>query len=378
MTETVSPHRPATSAQSPEPSPETRDVVGRPVAQQRLLDDMHQPVRETSAQLKACVRTSAALARLQASVQRSLVTEDFLDVSRRLEAIGALCLDGVSVDVSCGLSDEVNRLPSALRHALKLQEAAMQSLREERVDKHLLMSLASVAHGRDNPIRTRALGGRERRQLATGQRLINDATALEEGVSRWADFVERSAGDTEPLILLGAALRRWMLLRPFQRANAVIGMTLIGALLNEDLGSPIGLSLAWRFARFDTAFRDALATDEASWLVWWLGAIGTAAEEALASLLLWECEIDALEVNPLMNEFDLQARQSLGLCSVGFSPTQLASELGVTRHRARSIIDAFVGAGQLKECGSGGAARYAWRALQERLASPSLHLNIAM
>lgn len=351
---------------------------------QRVLDQMSQPVPETTTLLKSCVGASVALAQVNATVARSVIGASYASMSRSLDVAGALLLDGEPLDAEMVFLEDTSRRSANFRHALDARSGVVDGLQDATIDAAWLRRCADQVLGRQNTVRGRALGLRERRQLAERQRLVNDAGALTQGLEAWARFVERDAGDAENLLFVGAALRRWLLLRPFVKMNASIGFALVDALMQaESAQARVTLALAWRCARYDNVFRVSVADDESTWLAWWLGAVRSTSEEALAHIVEWEREFARLQQSPLLRDLGCEGSSLVALCSPSFSMKELARCLQVDQRTARSIIDALLGADILIDLGvvrSGrsGQPRYSNRRLYERGLSPSLAMNIAM
>lgn len=344
-----------------------------PAAYQRLLEQQSVQVVETSTLLKSCVTAASALARLDAHASRSEIGHDLAVAGRVLDVAGALMLDGYSVDVESMLTGEPGRQAPRVQQALAARAIAAEQVMDNGMDRALLDILASRCLGDANTVRARAIGSRERRRMAEGQRLVNDAEALEAGLDAWIGFVERGAGDVEPLLLIAASYRRWLQLRPYNKANVSLGHLLTDALVQAEgvigEGAP---PIAWRFARFDDEHGTALiADDEQSWLAWWLTSMTVAASQWQEVLFAWERELHSLQRSSMFADTGLAPVGARTLCRPGLSVADLITETGCSRVKAQRAIDAALAEGVLRECNGGRSRRYAHIQVLRILVSPS-------
>ncbi len=353
-------------------------AVERPVAHQRLLDALSSPVTETVAVLKPCVSAAEAMARLGAAVHRSPLQVELMQAGQRLDVAASLLLDGDTVDIERALSEDAGQSNKALSRGLGAREFAVQAVAQHRVEPTVLQTLADRITGRDNPVRSRQLGDRERRGLADGQRFVNSTEALGQGLEYWSRFVE-TGGDAHHLLLVGQAHRCWMSLRPYSRNNVSIGLAMTDALLRAECAPDACVPpLAWRFARLEADYRQALVKEESAWLIWWLGAVRSMAEHWLTTLEAWEGELDSVVECQTRAGTGASAQAARVMCRPGFSLAELIELPGVSRARAQQYIDAQLETGAFTISDHGKTKRFSHPRVLRLLASPSLHTSIAI
>ena len=326
---------------------------------QRLLEQQAAPLDETPVLLKHCIAAVSALARLEVHCLRSELSSELALAGRNLDVAGALLLDGMPVEVERVLSEDSVRQTSRVKHVQHARAIAVAQVASAGVDRALLDRLAERSFGAANPLRSRAVGARERQRMPARQRLVNDEATIGAGLEEWTRFVERGAGDAEALLLVGASHRRWMQLRPYSRINLSLGLALTEALLHaEELVHTGTLPLAWRFARFDNEYNAMLGEDESAWLAWWVDSVGITAYQWLEILLAWERVLESLREQPAFSRSGLGTDAATVLCRPGFAVSDVMQAGGGSRAKAQRVIDDLLAAGELRECGGGRTRRF--------------------
>jgi len=262
---------------------------------------MATPPVETVSALRAAVTAAAALARLDEAVLRSPVGTTAAAAFELLDVAGCIALDHAPLDTATLLSAPAAARDVAVRRELELRELA----RAESVDgvgTPLLLALGARENGGRAGVRTRAVGLRERATLMPGEKPPRGEARLQAGLDAWVALLERRGRDVQSLVLIAAAHRRWLALRPFAAGNVRLAQLLDALLMRaEGATQQVELPLARWFARRKDTYRARLhagASDESVWIRWWLDGVSYACEETFEQLLAWERLYRELTLHP--------------------------------------------------------------------------------
>jgi len=344
----------ATCTATPPPVP-TSDV-------QAIGEDIAAPPRETIPALRAAVSAAAALARLDEAVARSPVGASAAAAFELLDVAGCIALDQVPLDTATLLSAPPGARDPAVQRELELRELA----RAESIDGigvPLLLALGARENGGREGVRARAVGVRERATLMPGVKLPRGETRLLAGMAAWTSLLARRGRDVQSLVLIAAAHRRWLALRPFAAGNVRLAQLLDALLLRgEGLTRCVDLPLARWFARRTDTYRVRLhagASDEPSWICWWLDGVSYACEETLEQLVAWERLHHALETHPAMARAEPAAAALPIITRPQFEQQEamVASEL--SRTAANRWLESLVDDGVLRPLSGTRERRYA-------------------
>ena len=252
---------------------------------------------ETLAALKACIPARAALSGFSQALRQSPISHIAIDSFSLLDAVGAVQLEGVPVDMAAALQHTSPASYPELHRHIEARVEAHDRLVNEPVGSTLALELASALHGKPVSVRR---GDAERyesgsssidyRQMSAPQ----GAEKLQVLLEDWQGFVQHSSADLDPLLMAAAAHGQWIALRPFTQSNIAVGQILTSLLLSEEglLPNPV-LPLALYFSRHADKYWQCLYTavvhgDHASWIQFFMTAIEEASIDATEQLMQWQ------------------------------------------------------------------------------------------
>ena len=330
-----------------------------------------EPVAESVATLRLAVPAARALAALGEALVRSSVSASAIESFALLDAAAGAAFDGRAADARAVLGDPDGREAAAARRGVEARRAAVLRGAGRDPDVGSVVALASALAGAPAALRDREPSVHERVSLASGQRLPRGRERVERGLRAWLDFLVRSAGEAEPLIVVGEAYRRLLALRPFARGNLGLAQALTGVLLELE-GPTAGwtLPLGHRLLGRRERHAERLAAGEAepdAWLAFWLESVRACASDAHAALLVWERHrgaVASVASTAVRGPLDPAALEALS--RPGLSATALV-RAGLTRHAAKHALDALEEASLVQDAGAGRARRHVARDVLDAL-----------
>ena len=356
------------------------EATAEPASRGRAAHEAHDawllrfgdPLVESVATLRLAVPAARELAVLGEALGRSAVGDSARDAFAMLDAAAALAFDGHDVDARAVLGDPEGRDAGVARRHV---EARGESLRRERgrdPDVGSMLALATALAGAPAELREREPSVHERASLVPGQRLPRGRDRIERALRAWLDLLVRSAGEAEPLVVVGEAYRRLLALRPFARGNLGLAQATTALLLElEGTTSGWTLPLAHRLVARRERHARLLVRGERepdAWLAFWLESVRACAAESRAALLAWErhrervAGIVAEAVRAPLSDAALDA-----LSRPGFTTAMLVDGTGLTRHGARLAVDALEASGRVQGVGAGRARHHVARDLLDAL-----------
>ena len=352
--------------------PTSAASLAQHAAHEARLRRYGEPAAESVATLRLAVPAARALATLGEALARSPVGPSAIDAFALLDASAALAFDGRSIDARTVLGDPEGRDAAAARRHVEARREALRRERGRDPDVASVIALAGALAGAPVALREREPSAHERASLADGQRLPRGRERVELGLRAWLDFLVRSAGEAEPLIVVGEAYRRLLALRPFARGNVGLAQATT-ALLLELEGATSGWTLPLGHRLLARAPRHAalLARGERepdAWLGFWLESVRACAGDAQAALLAWERHREAVEEVARTTLRDPPGRAALdALARPGFTTADLTDGAGLSRHAAKLVLGALERAALVQPAGAGRARHHVARDVLDAL-----------
>ena len=321
---------------------------------------------ETPAVLKACVPAHAALAAYRQCLLQSPIGSQFTGYMLQLDAVGAAQLSGIPVPALETLQQSDHAVASEVSRYLKTADSASRALAERPLSSSLALDLAGALSTRDVSVRRRRINQSESAGLDSAYRPPVGAERIHRLLDNWQGYIESTAGDTDPLVLLALAHYQFMATRPFTFGN-ISTAQLINTLFlqEEDLLQRPCLPLALYFSLHAQRYWHTLHAVSAQqrwqeWLLFVLGGIATCANDMTQRLMALHKYNKQLV--PHMRKLlpkNAAVDQIAPVCSKpGCTISDLVSTGVVRRQTASTYLHILVQAGLLTESSGGKEKRF--------------------
>lgn len=347
----------------------TANTIRTPAILSRTLPKLPAASRiETVQTLKACIPARAALAGFSQALKQSPIGHIAVESFLLLDAVGAVQLEGIPVDVHTALENsQLSSHPELQRH-IEVRVEAHARLVDEPVGSTLALELATALQGKPVSVRRGDVLGQKSESLCTADLHLSapqGAEKLQGLLEDWQGFVQHSSADLDPLLMIAAAHGQWNALQPFTQSNIAVGQLLTSLLLSEEglLPNPI-LPLAFYFSRHADKYWQSLHTavehgDHAAWFQFFMTATEEASSDATEQLEQWQSL--SLELGSAMHEC-LPKVPSESLIATCSRPSFGLADLALCGLRRRQTASAWmqnlIGLGVLEEVRVGKEKRY--------------------